>query len=209
MTALMGTSTSGQVHETLVSAVVGEVLQRDPGSIRVLRADSLNPLSSNSPVDSRIAIMLGGAAAGAAKILRHKLLTIAAHNLEVAREALIYEDGNVYLQANPARRMSWSDLVEIAHRKCHCMPKGMRPGLQETFCWEVATGAPVDHCTPSPLAQLGQKGSGEAGYSGGPAAIASAVNDALAPIGVNVNELPMTSQAVWRASRAAGVKEPK
>ena len=41
----------------------------------------------------------------------------------------------------------------------------------------------VDHCTPSPLTVFGQKGSGEAGYLGAPAAVAYAVNDALAPLG--------------------------
>ena len=46
----------------------------------------------------------------------------------------------------------------------------------------------VDHCTPSPLTTFGQKGSGEAGYLGAPAAVANAVNDALAPLGVEVND---------------------
>jgi 2-furoyl-CoA dehydrogenase large subunit len=49
----------------------------------------------------------------------------------------------------------------------------------------------VDHCTPSPLTAFGQKGSGEAGYLGAPAAISSAVNDALAPLGLSIAELPM------------------
>jgi 2-furoyl-CoA dehydrogenase large subunit len=49
----------------------------------------------------------------------------------------------------------------------------------------------VDHCTPSPLTTFGQKGSGEAGYLGAPAAVASAVNDALAPLGLHIAELPM------------------
>ena len=49
----------------------------------------------------------------------------------------------------------------------------------------------ADHCTPSPLTSLGQKGSGEAGYLGAPAAVASAVNDALAPLGHRIDELPM------------------
>jgi 2-furoyl-CoA dehydrogenase large subunit len=56
----------------------------------------------------------------------------------------------------------------------------------------------VDHCTPSPLTEFGQKGSGEAGYLGAPAAIASAINDALAPLGAAVHELPMTAPAIWR-----------
>ena len=38
---------------------------------------------------------------------------------------------------------------------------------------------------------FGQKGSGEAGYLGAPAAIASAVNDALAPLGRRVDTLPI------------------
>ena len=57
---------------------------------------------------------------------------------------------------------------------------------------EVPNITIVDHCTPSPLTSFGQKGSGEAGYLGAPAAIASAVNDALAPLGLHTATLPMT-----------------
>ena len=44
---------------------------------------------------------------------------------------------------------------------------------------EVPAVEIVDHETPSPHTVLGQKGSGESGYLGAPAAIASAVNDAI------------------------------
>jgi 2-furoyl-CoA dehydrogenase large subunit len=304
ITALMATSTSGQAHETLVSTVVGEVLQREPDSIRVLHADSLSALPSNSPVGSRMAIMLGGAAAGAAKKLRAKLLRIAAHNLCVPEADLRYDGGAVLVETDPAKRLTWDRLIEIAHRQYHHMPEGMEPGLQEKFVWEVPTGGKmptedgrvqmypchsfeshvvlasidpdtgkvaihryvcghdcgvmispdvvhgmtyggiahglgaalmekfafsdegqllsgtfmdyllpssmevpsvtiVDHCTPSPLTEFGQKGSGEAGYLGSPAAIASAINDALAPAGASIDALPMTPMAIWNALRAA------
>jgi 2-furoyl-CoA dehydrogenase large subunit len=49
----------------------------------------------------------------------------------------------------------------------------------------------VHHETPSPHTVFGQKGSGESGYLGAPAAIASGVNDALRPLGITVNSLPM------------------
>jgi 2-furoyl-CoA dehydrogenase large subunit len=49
----------------------------------------------------------------------------------------------------------------------------------------------VHHVTPSPHTVFGQKGSGESGYLGAPAAIASAVNDALRPLGITVNRLPI------------------
>ena len=300
ITALMGTSSSGQSHETLVSTVVAEILQRDPESIRVLHADSLNALPSNSPVGSRMAIMLGGAAAGAAKKIRTKLLVIAAHQLQCAVDDLLYADGQVLHRADQRVLMTWDALVEIAHRKFHLLPADMEPGLQEKFVWEVPTGGQlptsdgrvqmypchsfeshlvllsidpdtckvtlrryvcghdcgvmispdvvhgmtyggiahglgaalmekfsyseegqllagtfmdyllpsahevppitiVDHCTPSPLTEFGQKGSGEAGYLGSPAAIASAVNDALQPRGASIDALPMTPQAIWTA----------
>ena len=67
ITATMHTTSAGQGHETLVGTVVGEVLEIDPDRVRVVRADSLNSLPSNSPVGSRMAIMLGGAAFHAAK----------------------------------------------------------------------------------------------------------------------------------------------
>ena len=50
----------------------------------------------------------------------------------------------------------------------------------------------IEHETPSPLTVLGQKGSGESGYLGAPAAIANAINDALRPLGVSINTLPLT-----------------
>ncbi len=49
----------------------------------------------------------------------------------------------------------------------------------------------VHHETPSPLTVFGQKGSGESGYLGAPAAVASAVNDAVRPLGIVVNSLPI------------------
>jgi 2-furoyl-CoA dehydrogenase large subunit len=270
----------------------------------VVRADSLTALPSNSPVGSRMAIMLGGAAAGAARKIRETLVAIAAHNFECSPEDLEYRGGDVALKGAPGKKMSWDQLVEIAHRKFHRMPPGLEPGLQAKFVWEVPTGgglpgpdgrvqmypcyafeahvvyveidpdtgkpalgkyvcghdcgvminpdivhgmtyggiahgigaalyekfsytedgqlaagtfmdylipsamevprlAIVDHCTPSPLTTFGQKGSGEAGYLGAPAAIANAVNDALAPMNAAIDALPMSHLAIWETLAAA------
>jgi CO/xanthine dehydrogenase Mo-binding subunit len=293
VTVSMNTSSSGQGHETLAATVVGEVLERDPETIRVVRADSLSALPSNSPVGSRMAIMLGGAAAGAAKKIRATATAIAAKKLGVAPEAIEYRDGVFALRDEPAKKLTWEAVAETAHRRFHELPVGMEPGLQATHVLEVPTGgtlptadgrvqmypcysfechvvyleidrvtgqvslgryvvghdcgtminpdivhgmtyggvahgigaalyerfryddegqflsgtfmdylipsahevpdiAIVDHCTPSPLTAFGQKGSGEAGYLGAPAAISGAVNDALAPLGISLAELPMT-----------------
>jgi carbon-monoxide dehydrogenase large subunit len=57
--------------------------------------------------------------------------------------------------------------------------------------------------TPSPLNPLGVKGAGEGGTLPAPAAIANAIADALAPLGVRVTEMPLTRARLWRRIRAA------
>jgi len=305
ITAIMATTSSGQGHETLAATVVGEVLQRDPNSIRVTRTDSLASLPSNSPVGSRMAIMLGGAMHGAAEKLKARLLEIAAHNLQLSVDQLEYREGDVVALDDPMVQIEWRELVEIAHRRYHDMPDGMEPGLQARHVWEVPTGGSmptadgkvqmypcysfeahiplveidpvtgqvtileyfighdcgtminphivhgmtyggiahgigaalyekfqynedgqllsgtfmdyllpsahevpavkmVDHCTPSPHTAMGQKGSGEGGYLGAPAGLASAVNDALAPLGKEILTLPMRVQDVEAVLSADG-----
>src|SRR5258706_14099909 len=82
ITGVINNSSGGEGHESLVSTVLGEILESDPESIRVVRADSLTALPSNSPVSSRMAIMLGGAAAGAAKALKETRISIGRTNSE-------------------------------------------------------------------------------------------------------------------------------
>jgi carbon-monoxide dehydrogenase large subunit len=53
--------------------------------------------------------------------------------------------------------------------------------------------------TPSPANPLGVKGVGEAGTIGSTPAIANAVLDALAPLGVKHLDMPFTPEKVWRA----------
>jgi len=297
VTATMHTTSAGQGHETLVATVVGEVLEIDPDHIRVVRPDSLSSMPSNSPVGSRMAIMLGGAAFHAAQKLKAKLVAIAAHDLAIAVGAASYRAGDVSDSADPQRRRSWQDLVVIAHRHFHRLPPDMEPGLSVSHVMQVPTGGTlptpdgrvqmypcfsfechlilltidpelgkprilryvvghdcgtvinpkivrgmtlggiahgigaalleefaynddgqliaqsfmdyllpsshevpaieiVHHVTPSPHTVLGQKGSGESGYLGAPAAIANGINDALRPLGIQVNSLPITISAL-------------
>jgi carbon-monoxide dehydrogenase large subunit len=58
--------------------------------------------------------------------------------------------------------------------------------------------------TPSPYTVLGTKGAGEAGVGGAQAAIANAVHNALAPLGVVVREMPLTPRNVLHAIVSAG-----
>jgi carbon-monoxide dehydrogenase large subunit len=59
----------------------------------------------------------------------------------------------------------------------------------------------------SPTTLGGYRGMGEGGTIGAPAAVANAIADALAPLGIDINELPVTPERLFRlivAARASG-----
>ena len=58
-------------------------------------------------------------------------------------------------------------------------------------------------CTPSPFAPLGAKGCGEGAIHTTPAAVLCAINDALAPLGAQIHEMPASPVRVWKAIQEA------
>jgi carbon-monoxide dehydrogenase large subunit len=62
--------------------------------------------------------------------------------------------------------------------------------------------------TPSPYTEFGQKGIGEGGAIAPPAAIINAVNDALADLGVELTETPVTPRKLLAAIEAAKATRP-
>ena len=62
----------------------------------------------------------------------------------------------------------------------------------------------IEHMqTPAPYTEFGQKGIGESGAIGPPAAIANAVNDALRPFDARVDELPISPKVILDALKNA------
>jgi len=58
----------------------------------------------------------------------------------------------------------------------------------------------IEHMeTPAPYTEFGQKGIGESGAIGPPAALANAVNDALRVLGVRIDQLPITPRLIVEA----------
>jgi len=63
---------------------------------------------------------------------------------------------------------------------------------------EIPPIAVVHLETASPTTLGGYRGMGEGGTIGAPAAIANAVSDALAPLGIAIDELPVTPERLYR-----------
>jgi carbon-monoxide dehydrogenase large subunit len=69
---------------------------------------------------------------------------------------------------------------------------------------EVPGNVRVGHVeTPSPFTEFGIKGGGEGGRMGAPPAIAAAVEDALRPLGIKVDALPITANKLRKLIREA------
>jgi aerobic carbon-monoxide dehydrogenase large subunit len=58
--------------------------------------------------------------------------------------------------------------------------------------------------TPNPFNPLGVKGVGECGTNGAPPAVANALMDALAPLGIEHVDMPYTAPKLWEIIRKAG-----
>jgi carbon-monoxide dehydrogenase large subunit len=76
------------------------------------------------------------------------------------------------------------------------------PTAVETPAWETDKTV-----TPSPHHPFGAKGVGESATVGAPPAIANAVVDALAHLGVRHIDIPITPERVWNILREKGVAE--
>jgi carbon-monoxide dehydrogenase large subunit len=60
--------------------------------------------------------------------------------------------------------------------------------------------------TPNPFNPLGVKGVGEAGCNGAPPAVANALMDALAPLGIKHVNMPYTAPKLWQLIRQAAAR---
>jgi aerobic carbon-monoxide dehydrogenase large subunit len=78
------------------------------------------------------------------------------------------------------------------------------------FLMPTATEIPpieIGHLeTPSPLNPLGMKGVGEAGAIPVPALVAEAIDDALAPLGIRIREMPLSPTRLRELIQTPGTR---
>jgi carbon-monoxide dehydrogenase large subunit len=75
----------------------------------------------------------------------------------------------------------------------YCLPRAEDLPPLDVTCIEVPTASN----------RLGVKGSGQAGCIGAPQTVMHAVLDALAPLGIEAIDMPVTPVKVWTAMREA------
>ncbi|GAA2787978.1 xanthine dehydrogenase family protein molybdopterin-binding subunit [Saccharopolyspora taberi] len=133
-----GTMNHGQSHETTLAQIVAERLGLDLGKVKLRQGDTERIAYGWGTFASRSATIGGSAVAIAAGRLGELLCTIAAHLLETRLDNVGLDgDGGVVQIDDPARRLSFEDIADVAHLRSHLLPKDVEPTLTATASFDA------------------------------------------------------------------------
>jgi carbon-monoxide dehydrogenase large subunit len=138
---------------------------------------------------THVAVVEVSAETGEVRILRY----VVAHDCGTVVNPMIVE-GQVH--GGVAQGLGGALYEELVYDEGgQCLTASLMDYLLPTAC-EIPAIAVGHQTTPSPFTEGGYKGMGEGGAIGAPAAIANAVADALAPLGVCVTRTPLSPPRV-------------
>ncbi len=128
----------GQGHRTVLSQVVADVLGLRPPDVRVITdmdtaKDAWSIASGN--YSSRFAPAVAGAAHVAATRLRERLARIAAAQLNIPADDVVFEQGRAHARANPDNGIAFTRLAAASHWAPGTLPSDVDHAIRETVFW--------------------------------------------------------------------------
>jgi carbon-monoxide dehydrogenase large subunit len=284
VTGCFGIAAHGQGLETTLAQVIADELGARVEDIRILQGDSAAVAHGTGTYASRSAVLAGGAATLAARLLKERVIRAASQLLEASVEDIDAADGRVFV-AGTDRSLTFREIAKAVYSEMGRLPRDAREELEVTKVYDpyfgttssathivmleidpgtcrvkldryvvaedcgriinpmivdgqvhgavaqgigaalyeeviydaagqLLTASLADYVIPSatevpsvstvhletesPSTVGGFRGMGEGGTIGAPAAIANALADALAPLGIEIFELPMTPERLFR-----------
>ena len=112
-----GEAEIGQGSDSILAAVVAEVLGIDLKDIRLCVADTdLTPVDLGS-YSSRVTLMVGQAAKQAAERARDRIAEAVGEHMELAADSLVFADRSVFPAHDPDRAIGFDEAVVIAESR--------------------------------------------------------------------------------------------
>ena len=112
-----GETEVGQGSDSILAAMVAEVLGIDLKDIRLCVADTdLTPVDLGS-YSSRVTLMVGQAAKQAAERARDKIAEAVAEHMELSKDSLVFSDSQVFPADEPDNAIEFSEAVVIAESR--------------------------------------------------------------------------------------------
>jgi len=139
VTAAFGVSAHGQGLETTLAQVVADALGARFADIRILQGDSAVVAHGTGTYASRSAVLAGGAAIAAARLLKEKILRAASHLLEAAIPDIDVAEGYVFVRGTD-RALSFRDLAKAVYSEMGRLPPGAREELEATEVYDPVFG---------------------------------------------------------------------
>lgn len=130
----------GQGHRTVLAQVVADVFNIETEEIVVTTdQDTARDVWSiaSGNYSSRFAGVVAGAAHLAATRLKEKLTKIAAMQLNVPQEEIVFVDGEIGAKSNSENRVPLTRIASSAHWSPLSMPDDVQSGLSETATWSL------------------------------------------------------------------------
>jgi carbon-monoxide dehydrogenase large subunit len=129
VTVRVGTTSTGQGHETAFAQLAASALGVPIERVRVLQSDTALVARGEGSYGSRTLQVGGTAVHEATASVLQKARQIAAHLLEVALEDVgMLDGGKIGVVGAPEGALGWAELAEAATDPAH-LPEGLSPGL--------------------------------------------------------------------------------
>jgi len=136
-----GTLPHGQGEGTAFAQIAADTLGVDTEDIDVIFGDTNLVGWGPGTAGSWTLTSGGNAVMAAAKIVREKILKLAAHMLEARPEDLELERGRVYVKGAPERYVSIKEVAELAYDPSR-IPRGFEYGLTATTSYKPSLAYP-------------------------------------------------------------------
>ncbi len=141
VSVVTGVGTQGQGHFTSFAQVVAEQLKVSVDKIDVVTGDTDQFYWGAGTFASRGAVVAGNAINEAAKVVRQKILKLAAEHFKAPEDELELEDGFVKVQDIPRQSISLGELAGMANPMRGAVKPGTEPGLEATNYFGPERGA--------------------------------------------------------------------
>ncbi len=140
---------SGNSLETTVVQLTADALGAEIADVATIQGDTaITPYGAGTQ-GSRSGPMTAGAVDEAGRILREKIVALAAHRLKVAESEVELAHSTASVRGDPSKRVTFGELAYLAHYSPQMLPRGMSPELEATaryvarapILWSNATHA--------------------------------------------------------------------
>jgi carbon-monoxide dehydrogenase large subunit len=139
ITAAFGVASHGQGLETTLAQIVADDLGARFEDVRVIQGDSDEVPMSTGTYASRSAVLGGGAAKHASKILQEKIKRVASYLLEANADDIELTEGNAVVLGTD-RTVSFKQIAKAVYSDMKTLPVEAREELSATYTYDPING---------------------------------------------------------------------